>query len=44
MIANSGRCKNGEMYYYYACRANKNKKGTEKCPKKNVPKDLIENV
>ena len=42
MIANSGRSKNGEMYYYYACRANKTKKGKEKCPKKNVNKTVIE--
>lgn len=44
MIANSGKSKNGEMYYYYACRNFKNKKGKEKCPKKNVSKTVIENA
>lgn len=44
MIANSGKSKNGDMYYYYACRDNKMKKGKEKCPKKNVSKTVIENA
>ena len=44
MIANSGKSKNGNMYYYYACRDNKMKKGKEKCPKKNVSKPLIEDA
>lgn len=42
MVADNGRSGNGNMYYYYTCEKRKHKKGAEKCKKKNVPKNNIE--
>lgn len=44
MIAYSGKSRNGEMHYYYACRSNRNNTGEARCKKKSVNKTVIENA
>ena len=42
MLAENGRSANGNKYYYYKCEKHKHGKGSDRCPKKNVPKEPIE--
>lgn len=51
MITDSGKSKGNDrnktprkMHYYYACHSRKKKTGAEKCVKKNVPKEALENA
>ena len=43
MIVDNGRSSTGNKYYYYKCRRRKFVKGSERCLKLPVPKDLLEN-
>ena len=42
MITECGISANGNKYCYYICERRKHGKGSERCRKQNVPKDVIE--